>query len=88
MTTATPIKPSTVLPQEQALVDVGINPTQVRTYVKDALGEHLLDEIRSFLDCLNIENYDELIEDGVNVEQLIIDYIAETIVIDFENVTF
>jgi len=86
MTTATPIKPSTVLPQEQALVDVGINPAQVRTYVRDALGEHLLDEIRSFLECGNIENYDELIEDGVDAEQLIINYIAETIVIDLENV--
>ena len=87
MTTATPVKPSTVLPQEQALVDAGINPAQVRTYVKGALSEHLLDEVRSFLQCGNIENYDELTNDGVDAEQLIIDYIAETIVIDFENAT-
>ena len=84
MTTATPIKPSTVLPQEQALADAGISPSAVRAYVRGALGEHLLDEVRSLLECGLLDNYEEAIDNGVDVEQLIIDYVSETIVIDFE----
>lgn len=80
MTTAT----LNILPQEQALADAGISPSGVRLYIRRALLENVMDEVRGYLENDNVPEFDELEEQGVDVRQLILDYVEATLVIDFE----
>ena len=43
-----------------------------------------MDEIRGYLENGNVSALDELEEQGVDVRQLILDYVEATLVIDFE----
>ena len=80
MTTAT----LNILPQEQALEDAGITPSAVRLFIREALIQNVMDEVRGYLENGNVPQWDELEEQGVNVRKLILDYVEATLVIDFE----
>ena len=67
--------------EEQALLDVGIEPPVVAKYIVDALGENLMDEIRGLLEAGVVPNLDELDEKGVDARELILNYVREAIVI-------
>ena len=80
MTTAT----LNILSEEQALADAGISPSGVRLYIRTALLQNIMDEVRGYLENNNVPQWDELEEQGVDVRQLILDYVEATLVIDFE----
>jgi hypothetical protein len=74
----------TILPEEQALADAGIPPSGIRLYMRSALEQNILDEIEGCIQYDNIPNLQALEDKGVDVRQLILDYVTATLVIDFE----
>ena len=67
----------------QDLLNVGIDPDFVARYIIDALGENLMDEVRGLLEADVVPGLDALEDKGVDVRELILNYVRESIVISF-----
>ena len=70
-----------VLPAStKALLEAGVDHNFVARYIRDALGENVLDEVRGILEA-GVLTFDEDKEE--DIRELILDYVRENLVITF-----
>lgn len=70
-----------VLPAStKALIKAGVDPNFVARYIRDALGENVLDEVRGILEA-GVLTFNE--DEDETIRELILDYVRENLVITF-----